>query len=271
MWNYDQCVAEFARRRKGSDTKKTHQNVHMRYELTDTHSMFVFKMYDTDIAQVRQDLLTRKISYTINTGAFAGSPTTRERIKDITGQHICGNGSSPIWRAEEQVRVWCGGRRKFQLGTGKDAMQVEVWGYPYTPYMAFENGMPVGDFRTEQFRLLDAAAELERKRKVRPWLEAIKVAVGLTLGTEVKTGDNRFAVRTRLFDAIDRGDIVDMAPVLAAVHAEWAWYAALPEYKRRNSSAEKHVYGEITSGLLAHTRRDVPWVKVTGYLLDAGK
>lgn len=262
MWKYQDCVDEFARRRKGNDTKKTHRNVYMRHESGDNYSMFIFKMYHTDIVKVRMDLNTRKATHIVQHGGYSISTTTRERIRDISGVHLCNHSQSPTWRPEAFMRVsWT--ERHFKLG---DKI-VNVWGVPFTDGMTFENGHPIGDFTREQFKILDPVAELARKRLLRPWLEAVKVAVGLSYGAKLQyeESDRRFA--SEILGMIKRNAPVDMAPVLGMVHYEWSRREVSARHDEEGDTG-KEVYKEVTDFLFRETRREVPEIMVTGYLLD---
>lgn len=266
MWTYQDCVDEFARRRKGSFTKKTHRNVYMRHEGNESFSEFTFKMYRTDIVRIRKVFDTNRAHHSIT---FYNSNTTRDRIYDITGVRIFGHPNSTQWHPVNQTRAYWMTRR-FKVGD----KVVEVKGYPFEDGMIFRNGEPEGDFSTEQFKVLDPAAELARKRQVRPWLDAIKVAVELTLDDKFRDEGYSMRALTALTEAVQRGEPCDMALVLEAVHAA-RWYGSHKFRMWRNvehiKNLQKEVYASITQSLLANTRRIVPYIMVTGYLLDADK
>lgn len=269
MWRYQDCVEEFANRRRGSDYKKTHHNVYMRHESGDDYSMFIFKMYHTDIVKVRMDLNTNRYAHILQVFRYGGSSTTRERVRDISDVSLSHHPQSPTWRPQESLRTGPYAEpRRFKLGD----KVVAVHGYPFTDGMVFRNGVPEGDFREEKFKIIDPAVELERKRLLRPWLEGIKVAIELTYDSTPKDWAELKHAPGALLDRIARNEPFDMAPVLDLVHYEWS---------RRDSGAQKGmedrddmgkiVYKEVTDFLFRETRREVPEIMVTGYLLDERK
>jgi hypothetical protein len=263
MWNYQDCVDAFANRRRGLDYKKVANNTYMRHESGDDYSMFIFKMYHTDIVKIRMDLNTNRYVHTLHAGGWVGSSTTRQRVYDFSGVHIFGHPNSPVWRPKEGTRVCWSTKREFKVG---DKI-VAVHGYPFTDGMAFNRGDPIGEFKQEEFMVLEPNAELERKRLLRPWLEGIKVAIGLTHGTSPKYDAEDRNYLSEVLYRINAREPFDMAPVLGMVHHEWSRRGAQEE----GDDIGKAVYKMVTDSLFKETRRQVPEIMVTGYLLDARK
>lgn len=260
MWSYQDCVEEFAKRRKGAPTKKICNNVYMRHEGDTERSTFIFKLHHTDIVKVNMDLTTNRQTYILAGGGWGSSQTTTKRINDFTGLWVYGHERRPLWCPENCLRVGIASR-VFDLAGD----QVLVRGYPFTDGMSIYKGVPEGDFSTEEFKIIDPAIELERKRQVRPWLEGIKVAVGLTYGLKLKEWST-YKDTASLLERITRGDPFDMAPVLDRVHYEWSRRDASPQ--KQGHDMGKEVYKAVTEWIFLNTRNRVPWIKVTGHLLD---
>ena len=251
-WGWNDCAAAYACRRKKSTEKTIKRNVRLRLEEDGNRTSFIFKMYGTDIVELRLDEQGHT-SYIIRADRYLSSATTIRNIAEYSGIRLFGHQSKAVMPVISARSNW-GTTRKFKVPLLNKI--VEAQGYPFVEGTEYVNGVPVNPPEEEQFWVHDPKPELERKRRLRPWLDALKVACALTeplsendQGARVPYGVWTDAVN-EVSTAIASGAPPDAGQLMNLVHTTMAHLIGFRSWRRRvameRSALVKGAYTNIS-------------------------